>query len=116
MPPPSQLSIATSALIRLVKEERSYHKEAEQQQASITKLEQGGGDENAEFTLKQERNGLEQTKAMFPQLKAKIEDALARLEQQLEQDKGPGDQSSPEDITRAKEAVAEAKTAIREAS
>ena len=33
-----------------------------------------------------------------------------------EQDKGPGDQSSPEDITKAKEAIAAAMTAIREAS
>ena len=54
MPPPSQLAIATSALNRLVKEEASYHKELEKQEASIAKLEQGGGDENAEFTLKQE--------------------------------------------------------------
>ncbi len=72
---------------------------------------------------------------MFPQLKKKIEEAEARLEQQLvrsdlplpltdcstnakcqEQDKGPGDQSTPEDITKAKEAIASAKTAIRESS
>lgn len=54
MPPPSQLSIATSSLNRLVKEEASYHKELEHQQASIAKLEQGGGDENLEYTLRQE--------------------------------------------------------------
>lgn len=54
MPPPSQLMIATSSLNRLIKEEASYHKELEQQQASIAKLEQGGGDENADFQLKQE--------------------------------------------------------------
>lgn len=54
MAPPSQLMIATSSVNRLVKEEASYHKELEQQQASIAKLEQGGGDENAEFQLKQE--------------------------------------------------------------
>lgn len=54
MAPPSQLAIATSAVNRLVKEEASYHKELEQQQARIAKLEQGGGDENAEWTLKQE--------------------------------------------------------------
>ncbi len=57
MPPPSQIAIATSVLNRLVKEERSYHKEAEHQQASIAKLEQGGGDENADFTLRQEVRG-----------------------------------------------------------
>lgn len=54
MPPPSQLSIATSTLNRLVKEEASYHKELEHQQASIAKLEQGGGDENADFQMRQE--------------------------------------------------------------
>ncbi|KAK5117189.1 hypothetical protein LTR85_008957 [Meristemomyces frigidus] len=116
MPPPSQLSIATSTLNRLVKEEASYHKELEQQQASIAKLEQGGGDENAEYVLRQERKAVEETKAIFPQLKQKIQDSLAKLEQQLEQDKGPGDQSTPEQITKAKEAVAAALTAIREIS
>lgn len=55
MGPPSQLAIATSVVNRLVKEERSYHKEMEHQQSSIAKLEQGGGgDENADFTLRQE--------------------------------------------------------------
>lgn len=57
MGPPSQLSIATSALNRLVKEEKSYHDEASHQEARIAKLEQGGsssGDENAEYTLRQE--------------------------------------------------------------
>lgn len=54
MPPPSQLSIATSSVNRLVKEEASYYKELEQQQARIAKLEQDGGDENAEFQMKQE--------------------------------------------------------------
>lgn len=54
MPAPSPLRIATSSLQRLVKEESSYHKELEQQQARIAKLEAGGGDENADFMLKQE--------------------------------------------------------------
>lgn len=55
MAPPSQLAIATSAVNRLVKEEASYHKELEQQQARIAKLEQGGNDdENADFIFKQE--------------------------------------------------------------
>lgn len=54
MPAPTQLTIATSAVNRLVKEEASYHKELEQQQARIVKLQQDGGDENAEYQLKQE--------------------------------------------------------------
>jgi tubulin-specific chaperone A len=39
MPPPSQLSIATSSLQRLIKEEASYHSELEMQQRSIERLE-----------------------------------------------------------------------------
>lgn len=57
MAPPSQLAIATSSVRRLINDEASYHKELEQQQARITKLEQGGGnddDENAEYVLRQE--------------------------------------------------------------
>jgi hypothetical protein len=55
MPPPSQLSIATSSVQRLVKEEASYHKELEKQQARLKNLEDNpDGDENAEFQLRQE--------------------------------------------------------------
>jgi hypothetical protein len=55
MPPPSQLSIATSSVQRLVKEEASYHKELEKQQARLQSLEANpDGDENAEYQLKQE--------------------------------------------------------------
>lgn len=54
MAPPSKLAVATSSVVRLVKEEASYHKELEQQQARIKKLEGSTGDENAEYQLKQE--------------------------------------------------------------
>ena len=54
MAPPSALAIATSAVIRLVKEEKSYHKESEQQEARIKKLENGDDEENKEYLLKQE--------------------------------------------------------------
>lgn len=101
MAPPSQLAIATSAVNRLVKEEASYHKELEQQQARIEKLKQASSDEeNAEWNLKQEvvmsgslqlgvhadkvqNRALEETKAMFPQLRTSIQESLAKLEQQL---------------------------------
>lgn len=54
MPAPSKLSIATSSVKRLVKEEASYHKELSQQQDRIQKLEQRTGDEDTEYQLKQE--------------------------------------------------------------
>ena len=52
--PSSKLEIATSALSRLVREEGSYHKELEQQEARVKKLEEGSGDENREFMIRQE--------------------------------------------------------------
>lgn len=55
MAPPSQLSIATSSVARLVKEEVSYHKELLSQQARLKKLEEATDeDENREYSLKQE--------------------------------------------------------------
>lgn len=55
MPAPSPLAIATSSVQRLVKEEASYHKELSQQEARLAKLQANeGGEENAEFQLKQE--------------------------------------------------------------
>jgi tubulin-specific chaperone A len=54
MAPPSKLGVATSSLLRLVKEEASYHKEMEQQEGRIKKLQSNPDDENAEYILKQE--------------------------------------------------------------
>jgi tubulin-specific chaperone A len=54
MAPPSKLGVATSSLLRLVKEEASYHKEMEQQQSRIAKWESTPDDENAEYYVKQE--------------------------------------------------------------
>lgn len=65
MPAPSPLSIATSSVQRLLKEETYYHKELSSQQARIEKLEKALSErsageaasedhENDEFVLKQE--------------------------------------------------------------
>jgi tubulin-specific chaperone A len=63
MPAPSPLVIATSVLNRYVKEEKSYHKELEQQSARIAKLEAGedADNENAEFILRQQASLLFKT-------------------------------------------------------
>ena len=58
MAPPSKLAIATGVVLRLVKEEASYHKEIEQQEARVKKAETNQGGENGEYTLKQEVNGV----------------------------------------------------------
>jgi hypothetical protein len=55
MPSPSPLAIATSSLQRLVKEEASYYKELEKQEAQLKKTQESTEeDENREYTLKQE--------------------------------------------------------------
>lgn len=56
MAPRTQLEITTSSVIRLVKEEASYHSELQQQAERIKKLEADttSDDENREYTLKQE--------------------------------------------------------------
>lgn len=60
MAPPTPLAIATSSVNRLLKEEASYHKEVEQEEASIKalkeKIESGQGDEdgNGTYMLKQQ--------------------------------------------------------------
>jgi len=56
MAPRSQLEITTSSVLRLVKEEASYHQELQQQTERVKRLEAetAGDDENREFMLKQE--------------------------------------------------------------
>jgi tubulin-specific chaperone A len=58
MPAPSKLAIHTAALLRLVKEEASYHKEQEGQEERIKRLDDDTEDENREFLIKQEVPGL----------------------------------------------------------
>ncbi|KAF2211208.1 hypothetical protein CERZMDRAFT_106476 [Cercospora zeae-maydis SCOH1-5] len=119
MPRPPQITIYTSALKRLVKEEASYRKEHKSQLERIAKLEASqGDDENAEYILRQERKALEETEAIFPQLKLKITEAKETVEAELAKPaQNRGDQSmTPEDVTNAKEAIAAALVVIGESS
>ena len=60
MPAPSQLTIATSAVLRLLKEELSYQKELVDQEAQVKILEekiksgQSSDDGNEEYMLRQQ--------------------------------------------------------------
>ncbi|KAJ5102963.1 hypothetical protein N7532_003492 [Penicillium argentinense] len=118
MAPRSQLEITTSSVIRLVKEEASYHNELIQQAERIKKLEnaQGGEDENQEYLLKQERLALEETKKVLPSLKTKLVNTVAELESLIAEEGQKGFESNVEHITAAKGAIAKAKTAEREIS
>lgn len=120
MAPRSQLEIHTASLLRLVKEEASYHKELQQQTERIQRLEAANGfdddDGNKEYTLKQERLALEETKKVLPTMKKKIDDAVAKLDSLVIEEGRKGPESNVEHITAAKEAIAKAKTAEREVS
>ncbi|KAJ9192808.1 hypothetical protein DTO164E3_8159 [Paecilomyces variotii] len=119
MAPPSPLSIATSSVQRLVKEEASYHRELQQQEQRIQRLEAETGpdeDGNRQYALNQERRAMEETKAVLPTLKPKISAALQKLEALLVEEGQKGDQSNVEQINAAKDAVAQAKIAVREVS
>ncbi|CAG7955587.1 unnamed protein product [Penicillium olsonii] len=118
MAPRSQLQITTSSVIRLVKEEASYHKELEYQTERVKRLEAetAGDDENREYMLKQEALSLEETKKVLPTLKQQIQQTVANLDALIIEEGKKGSDSNVADITAAKEAIAQAKTAEREIS
>ncbi|OBT75949.1 hypothetical protein VF21_05808 [Pseudogymnoascus sp. 05NY08] len=117
MPPPSPLAIATSSLQRLVKEEASYYKELEKQEARLKKIEESTEeDENREYTLKQERAAIEETKAVFPTLQQRIGDNLEKLRDQVEKAlENPGDKTE-EEVVKAKSAIESAEKALKDAA
>merc|ERR1711977_550321 len=91
MAPPTPLAIATSSLQRLVKEELSYEKELQGQEARLEKiLATKDEDENAEYKLNQERAAIQETKNVFPPLRERIKDALQKLEDQVKEGQWQG--------------------------
>ncbi|KAI1612108.1 tubulin binding cofactor A [Exophiala viscosa] len=106
---PSQIQVASKSLERLLKEEQSYYKEQEQQEARIAKLEKESGGEdddgNKAFTLKQERQALEETKKVIPTLRERIVNAREKLESVLDNAADETERNSAvELLKRAKEA------------
>ncbi|OIW34560.1 tubulin binding cofactor A [Coniochaeta ligniaria NRRL 30616] len=87
MPAPTPLDVATQSVQRLVKEEKSYHKELDTQNSRVAKIESeisaGTGDENAEYVLKQEKAAAAETQAVFGPLRQRIEEAVSKLEEQI---------------------------------
>ncbi|KAF8848442.1 tubulin-specific chaperone-like protein Rbl2 [Acephala macrosclerotiorum] len=114
MAPPSALAIATSSVQRLMKEEASYHKELKNQEARLEKLlASKTEDENAEYQLKQERTAIEETKAVFPPLTERLEEALHKLEDKLDAEKS--NSASAEEVSKAEGVMTEAKKVIADA-
>ncbi|KAI0889688.1 tubulin binding cofactor A [Annulohypoxylon maeteangense] len=109
MPAPSPLTIATQSVQRLVKEEKYYRKELEQQNERLKRLETElkaageGADGNAGFVLKQEQKARDETKAVFAPLNERIVEAVQRLEEQIAA--AESEEGSPEEIKKANEAL-----------
>ncbi|KAF2012001.1 tubulin binding cofactor A [Aaosphaeria arxii CBS 175.79] len=116
MAPPSKLAVATSSVIRLVKEEASYHKELEQQEARIKKLEANPAEDNSEYQIKQERQALEETKAVLPAVREKIRQAIERVEEELEANKEAGGVAPEAEVTKAEDAITAGKKSIAEST
>ncbi|KAJ5860534.1 uncharacterized protein N7529_007844 [Penicillium soppii] len=114
MAPRSQLEITTSSVIRLVKEEASYHKELADQIERVKRLEAetAGDDENREYMLKQEHMAIEETRKVFPSLRQKLEQTLEELGALVVEEGKKAPNSSVEQITAAKEAIAKGKKAL----
>ncbi|KAK1973156.1 tubulin-specific chaperone Rbl2 [Colletotrichum eremochloae] len=113
MPAPSQLTVATLSVTRLLKEEISYEKELIQQKAKVATLEaeinEGKPDEdgNREYMLKQLKRAVEETQKVFPSLRTRVEDATAKLEEQIALAESGG--AAPEEVETAKLALAKGK-------
>ncbi|GKT55208.1 tubulin-specific chaperone Rbl2 [Colletotrichum tofieldiae] len=113
MAPPSQLTVATLSVTRLLKEEISYEKELIQQKAKVATLEaeikEGKPDEdgNREYMLRQLKLAVEETQKIFPALRTRVEDATVKLEEQIALAESGG--ASPEEVSTAKQALAKGK-------
>ncbi|KAF4781825.1 tubulin-specific chaperone Rbl2 [Colletotrichum paranaense] len=113
MAPPSQLTVATLSVTRLLKEEISYEKELIQQRGKVTTLEneikEGKPDEdgNREYMLKQLKLAVEETQKVFPELRTRVEDATVKLEEQIALAESGG--ASPEELETARLALAKGK-------
>ncbi|KAK0515213.1 hypothetical protein JMJ35_002592 [Cladonia borealis] len=124
MPPPSPLSIATSSITRLLKEESSYRTELASQQKKVEKLQtedngagngDGDGDAeeeedgeekgNREWRLRQEKQAVEETKAVFGPLRERIEAAVEKVEGMLDS----GSPMDDKEVEAARDAVGRAK-------
>ncbi|KAG7006401.1 hypothetical protein G7Y79_00015g039910 [Physcia stellaris] len=113
MAPPSQLSIATSSVLRLLKEEASYRTELEGQKKRLQTLETESDDDeegNRAWNIGQEKRAMKETEAVFAPLKEKVVTAVEALESLLlASEEGRGDGGGEDEIVKARNAVEKSK-------
>ncbi|TLS25912.1 hypothetical protein PpBr36_07665 [Pyricularia pennisetigena] len=109
---PSQLSIATGSVSRLVKEERYYRKELTQQKEKLAQEKQSLGPDagyNDNFMIKQMETAIQETERVFEPLRVKIDEAVRKLEEQIALSESK-EHTPAEDLKKANEALESAKT------
>ncbi|KAI4118533.1 MAG: hypothetical protein LQ338_007388 [Usnochroma carphineum] len=112
---PSPLAISTASVQRLLKEESTYRAELASQESRLKKLEYRGDDVeedddeegNRDWSVRQQKRAIEETKAVFAPLREKVLAAAGSLEQLL---KSRGAEHFDKDeVERAKELIEKAK-------
>ncbi|AMD18590.1 HBL312Cp [Eremothecium sinecaudum] len=101
---PTQLEIKVRALQRLVKEEKYYINELEEQKAHIERLKQDP--QIDQYDLKKQVEVMEDTKRLLPKFYEKVEQFFADLSNFVKEYQGE------EDLTEAKKALESAKVVL----
>ncbi|KAL8651622.1 MAG: hypothetical protein Q9226_004623 [Calogaya cf. arnoldii] len=107
---PSPLAISVSSIRRLLKEETTYRTELVNQESRLQRLESEGGEDddgNREWSVRQEKQAIQETKAIFEPLREKLLGAVGGLEQLLNSPQA--EQFSEEEVNGARELIAKAK-------
>ncbi|KAL9936581.1 hypothetical protein V8E36_004649 [Tilletia maclaganii] len=110
-----QLKIKTGVVNRLVKEEASYVKEAEQQEKHIQSLIEKGEDE---WTVNKQKQVLKESLVMIPDTQNRLTAAISELDLLLEQlddsnKDAPEAAAARDALTKAAEAQAQAQSRVQ---
>ncbi|RPA82807.1 tubulin binding cofactor A [Ascobolus immersus RN42] len=112
MPPPSPLNIRLNTVLRLIKEEASYHRELVKARADLEKLQAPGSDAD-EYAIRQQQTVVKETEVMPEQVRGKLERAIEELETALN---SASEQETDETKEKAKKAVQDGRDVIKQHS
>eukprot|EP00163_Fabomonas_tropica_P006054 TRINITY_DN15678_c0_g1_i1.p1 TRINITY_DN15678_c0_g1~~TRINITY_DN15678_c0_g1_i1.p1 ORF type:complete len:116 (+),score=45.58 TRINITY_DN15678_c0_g1_i1:194-541(+) len=99
-----KLSIKVKAVQRIQKDLIYYEKEYNQQAAKVQKMKDDGKDE---YDIKKQEEVLEETNAMMPEARTRLEKAHADLEQAVEELKDDTDIHETEEWASAQKVIEE---------
>ncbi|KAI5778168.1 tubulin binding cofactor A [Geopyxis carbonaria] len=105
MPPPTSLAIKTSAVLRLIKEEASYHKEEIAQTARLERMVEAKADE---YEIRQQQRVVSETQVVVPPVREKLKAAIEILEYEIE----ASESESAENKEKAQKAIEDGKKVL----